>query len=180
MFEGRTINLRLVRESDIDEIIELTNRMADKGTYYPVQLHTAAAFRKDLAEDGMWGADSGVLLIEDKDHRVLGYITYFPSHPHVTCPEIGFAIYRQADRGRGAMTEALRIFSAYLFSIKPVARLQIATHVDNLASQRVTEKAGYVHEGTMRKAWFLRGEHVDLALYSLLREECPSLDDVLG
>lgn len=180
MFEGTIINLRLVREADIDEIVELTNRMADKGAYYPVGLETAAAFRKQLAEDGMWGADSGVLLIEDKDHAVLGYITHFPSHPHSPCPEVGFAIYRRADRGRGAMTEALRIFSAYLFSCRPAPRLQIATHVENTASQRVAEKVGYVREGTMRKAWFLRGEYVDLALFSLLREECPTLAEVLG
>jgi len=179
MFEGKTINLRLVREADLDEIIELTNRMVDKGEYYPVNLHTTTAFRKQFADDGMWGDESGVLLIEDKDHRVIGYITFFPSHPHDPGIEVGFALYRPADRGRGTMSEALRIFSAYLFGLKPIARLQIATHVDNLASQRVAEKVGFVREGVLRKAWFLRGEYVDLVQFSLLREECPPLEQVL-
>jgi [ribosomal protein S5]-alanine N-acetyltransferase len=179
MLEGQNINLRLVRATDIDQLIEATNRMADKGPHYPIQLHTTTAFNKQFAEDGMWGDDSGVLLIEDKDHHILGYVTFFPSHPHDPCIEVGYAIYRPADRGHGAMTEALRIFSAYLFDLKPIARLQIATHVDNLPSQRVAEKVGYIREGILRKAWFLRGEYTDLVQFSLLRDECPSLEEVL-
>jgi RimJ/RimL family protein N-acetyltransferase len=77
------------------------------------------------------------------------------------------------------MSDALPIFSAYLFELKPIQRLCLLTAQGNTASQRVAEKSGYRHEGTLRKAFFLRGAHRDCELYSLLREECPSLASLL-
>jgi RimJ/RimL family protein N-acetyltransferase len=93
--------------------------------------------------------------------------------------EVGFVVFRREDRRKGYTTEALRIFSAYLFELKPIPRLQLGTHVDNVAARRVAEKCGYKLEGTLRQAWFARGTYVDYALYSLLRDECPSLAEAL-
>jgi RimJ/RimL family protein N-acetyltransferase len=44
-------------------------------------------------------------------------------------------------------------------------------HPDNDASQRVAEKCGFTLEGTMRKAWFHRGRHQDVQVWSILRDE---------
>jgi RimJ/RimL family protein N-acetyltransferase len=43
--------------------------------------------------------------------------------------------------------------------------------VRNKASQKVLENAGFVKEGTVRKAAFNRGEWSDGYIYSILREE---------
>jgi len=43
--------------------------------------------------------------------------------------------------------------------------------VDNLASQRVLEKAGFTKEGIFRKSAFIMGVWQDGVLYSVLREE---------
>jgi RimJ/RimL family protein N-acetyltransferase len=43
--------------------------------------------------------------------------------------------------------------------------------VDNSASHRVLEKAGFTKEGIIRKSAFIRGEWKDGSLYSILREE---------
>ena len=37
----------------------------------------------------------------------------------------------------------------------------------------------YQHEGTLRKAFFLRGKHEDCEVFSLLREECTTLTEVM-
>jgi RimJ/RimL family protein N-acetyltransferase len=50
-------------------------------------------------------------------------------------------------------------------------RVQAITGVDNFASQRVLEKAGFTKEGIIRKSAFIRGEWKDGCLYSILREE---------
>jgi RimJ/RimL family protein N-acetyltransferase len=50
-------------------------------------------------------------------------------------------------------------------------RVQACTDTRNVASQKVLEKTVFKKEGTMRKYLFLRGEHRDAYLYSLLREE---------
>jgi RimJ/RimL family protein N-acetyltransferase len=93
---------------------------------------------------------------------------------------VGYIILRREDRGRGYGTEALRIFSAYLFDAKPTERLQLVTMAGNVPSRRIAEKCGYQLEGTMRKFGFVRGKYVDAVMYSLLREECPTLAEVLA
>ncbi len=50
-------------------------------------------------------------------------------------------------------------------------RVQAITGVDNFASQRILEKAGFTKEGTIRKSVFIRGVWQDGVLYSILREE---------
>ena len=84
--------------------------------------------------------------------------------------EIGYHMAPQA-RGRGRATAALRLLSDWSFRTLPVARLQLTTHVDNPASQRVAEKAGYTREAVLRSWADQRGERVDLIMYSLLPGE---------
>jgi RimJ/RimL family protein N-acetyltransferase len=84
--------------------------------------------------------------------------------------EIGYHMAPQA-RGRGLATAALRLLSDWSFRTLPVVRLQLTTHVDNPASQRVAEKAGYTREAVLRSWADQRGERVDLIMYSLLPGE---------
>jgi RimJ/RimL family protein N-acetyltransferase len=76
------------------------------------------------------------------------------------------------------MTEALRLFSAYMFSAKPIARLQVNCFSENIPSRRTAEKCGYTYEGTMRKAVFCKGKFYNLDLFSIMREECPDFLEV--
>jgi RimJ/RimL family protein N-acetyltransferase len=84
--------------------------------------------------------------------------------------EIGYHMAPEA-RGRGLATAALRLLSDWSFQALPVARLQLTTHLENPASQRVAEKAGYTREAVLRSWADQRGERVDLIMYSLLPGE---------
>ena len=77
------------------------------------------------------------------------------------------------------ISKAVKIFSAYLFELKPIHRLQLNCLKGNTGSRRVAEKCGYKLDGVMREVSFHRGEYCDLELFSLLRSECPSLKEVL-
>lgn len=81
--------------------------------------------------------------------------------------ETGYHISPGA-RGRGVATTALRLLSRWALCTLPIARLQLTTHVDNPASQRVAEKAGFVREAVLRAWTDQRGARVDLVMYSLL------------
>jgi RimJ/RimL family protein N-acetyltransferase len=59
----------------------------------------------------------------------------------------------------------------YLFLSSSLIRIQALTDTRNLPSQRVLERAGFMKEGLIRKAAFIRGDWRDLFLYSILREE---------
>ena len=179
MLEGPNIILRLFTEADVDSFLELDNDYAEKGELDAGNLRCPAEFRKHLAESGAWDEKVGRMLITDKNGRLLGHIMYMKEPSYQAGYEVGFSIFRGADRGKGYTTEALRIFSAYLFELKPIPRLQLATHVDNLAARRVAEKCGYRLDGTLPQFYFARGGYADCALYSLLRNDCPALAEVL-
>ena len=111
---------------------------------------------------------------------MVGEITYFKGLWYMPGYEIGYQIYRKEDRGKGYITEALKIFTAYLFDAKQINRLEIELSAGNIASRKVAEKCGFKYEGLKRQAIFSRGKYEDAELFSLIREECPSLRDVLS
>jgi RimJ/RimL family protein N-acetyltransferase len=76
-------------------------------------------------------------------------------------------------RGQGIATRALRLVARWAFESQGVERLQLYADVENLASQRVAEKAGFRRDGVVR-AWRRHqrtGARRDFALYSLLPGE---------
>jgi RimJ/RimL family protein N-acetyltransferase len=81
--------------------------------------------------------------------------------------EAGYMV-APAARGRGVATTALRLASRWGLRDLGVARVQLSTHVDNPASQRVAERAGFRREGVLRSWEELRGERVDLVMFSLV------------
>jgi RimJ/RimL family protein N-acetyltransferase len=77
-------------------------------------------------------------------------------------------------RGRGVATTATRLAGNWAFEAVPeLARLQLRAAVENVASNRVAEKAGFTREGVLRAQRFnpRLGRRVDFVMWSLLREE---------
>jgi RimJ/RimL family protein N-acetyltransferase len=74
-------------------------------------------------------------------------------------------------RGRGVATAALRLVAAWAFDELGVERLQLTTHPENAASQRVAEKAGFRREGVMRRWLVTREGRRDSVMFSLLPGE---------
>jgi ribosomal-protein-alanine N-acetyltransferase len=179
MLEGRNVILRLLSESELEEFAAAYAKIADRGEFFPISLHPLAETRAKFAESGWWDDEQGHMLITARDGRKLGHIFYFKVDPFRKIHEIGYNIFRPDDRGHGTMSEALRIFSAYLFEIKPLSRLQVLVAAGNVASRRVAEKCGYRHEGVLRQYIFMRGKYHDCHLLSLLRSECPALAEAL-
>jgi RimJ/RimL family protein N-acetyltransferase len=74
-------------------------------------------------------------------------------------------------RGRGIGWRAQAMLCEYLFSHTPVARIEAATQVDNVAEQRALVKAGFSYEGRLRSVEFRAGEYRDVLVYGRLRED---------
>jgi RimJ/RimL family protein N-acetyltransferase len=71
-------------------------------------------------------------------------------------------------RRRGIASRALALAAGHALRTFPIQRLQLHTGVDNVASQRVAERAGFTREGTLRNFYDLRGEWQDAVMFSLL------------
>ena len=151
MIEGRQISLRLFREEDLDEFLNLQNRYVERGEFYPVAMRSMSTCRKDFLETGWWDEHQGGMLITDKQQRILGSMFFFRGAPYQEGYEVGYTVLKREDRGKGIMSEALPLFSAYLFEAKPMRRLSLLIVPDNVASRKVAEKSGYRYEGTLSK-----------------------------
>lgn len=73
--------------------------------------------------------------------------------------------------GRGVATTAARMTARFGFVQLGLSRIRLFHAVDNLASQRVAEKVGFVLEGVQRQRIALGGVLHDAKLYALTRSD---------
>lgn len=73
--------------------------------------------------------------------------------------------------GKGIATEAVKVFTKYLFSHYNIRSITANVYEGNKASMKVLTKAGFKLDGIIRKAVFKEKLFWDLYVYSILREE---------
>jgi ribosomal-protein-serine acetyltransferase len=78
---------------------------------------------------------------------------------------------RTSRTGEGIASRAVRLAARYAFVEAGLTRVEIVVAVENLASQRVAEKAGAHREGVLRKRIALPGKLHDAIVYSLIPED---------
>ena len=71
-------------------------------------------------------------------------------------------------RGRGLAAEALELVVGWAFRGFDVIRVQLVTHPDNQASQRVAERCGFRREGVLRAWEPVKNAQPDVVMYGRL------------
>jgi RimJ/RimL family protein N-acetyltransferase len=98
------------------------------------------------------------------DAELLGSVSLFRIDRVHDNAEIGYWVAAGA-RGRGVAATAVRALTDWSFTALGLARVQLFHAVENRASCRVAEKAGYRLEGTVRQSYrygdgLLHDEHL--------------------
>ncbi len=84
---------------------------------------------------------------------------------------IGYWVASEA-RGRGTATDALKALCRWCVDTLQLKRLELLADTENVASQRVAEKAGFRREGILRSTLEYRdGTRNDSVIFSLLADE---------
>jgi len=180
MLVGKRVILRPFRRSDLDGLYDLVSDVREIGDFWPLGCVSEAKWLKQFEETHWWADEHKILLITDREGQQIGQVMVFkPSHWYGGW-ELGYRIYKPADRGKGYMTEAVQLATAYLFEQTAIERIQIVLDPRNVGSRTVAERAGYKLEGTLRHAHFHRGVFVDLLLLSIIRSETSSLSELLA
>lgn len=78
-------------------------------------------------------------------------------------------------RGHGYMTHALDMLSKWVLVRYSFARVEVRAAAENIASQRVAEKAGFVREGIARDAGRVHSGRVDLVIFSRVANDLAHL-----
>lgn len=140
----------------------------------PYTLADAAAWFQLVDERWQAGTMAAFAIeVEDTDGPVGGVGVHFFDGLDAGGGEVGYWVAADA-RGRGVATAATRLASAWAFESRPeLARLQLRADVENAASNRVAEKAGFTREGILRAQRYNArlGRRVDFVMWSLLRGE---------
>ncbi len=166
MLKGEKINIRPIEPEDLELLKCWNNDPEFKGSFEPIECNSLEELKTWYHSD----QDSRWYLVEKKDGEPVGQIMNKIKAGYYT---VGYIIHPE-HREKGYGTEAVKLIVDFLFLSTPTKRVEAQASPDNIASVRVLEKAGFKHEGTLRKALFVRGTYMDGVIYGILREEWKS------
>ena len=84
--------------------------------------------------------------------------------------EVGY-ILSKAFFGKGLGSEALKLALTYGFTTLKFHSIEANVNPENLASNRILEKQGFVREAYFRENFYYNGKVLDTAIYSLLASD---------
>lgn len=174
--ESVQIILRPLREEDIEPI------------YQACQDQSIAAFTRvpypydrEMAEEFVRGSDIShrshqgmVFAIELKNERtgrssLAGTIGLHGLHLSDHCAEVGYWI-EKSHRQQGLATTALVMMLNFSLNILEFRRIEGMADFDNLASQRVMERAGMTRDALLRnRVTKPNGDQIDMVLLSVVK-----------
>lgn len=105
------------------------------------------------------------------DGEVVGRIKCWEVNPYNGYTQLGYDIGPDY-RGRGIMTEAVGAVIRYMLNEADANRVYCSVRENNLASRRVCEKNGMIHEGVLRQHYARQdGGYDDVHLYGIIKSD---------
>jgi len=99
------------------------------------------------------------------DEKLVGGMGIIINSLHPYLGDAGYFIDEHYWR-RGIATEALRLLEQFAIENTNVHRVEIRTATENIASQKVAQKCGYLNEGTLKHALHIKGKWYDCFMYA--------------
>jgi putative hydrolase of HD superfamily len=138
-----------------DEILDLVARIKTR-----IETNNFAQPRQNL------------IIAEAESNHLVGQVSRYWISEETNWLAAGIVIYNPALWSQGYGTEALRLWTSYLFDVFPnIVRLDLQTWSGNTGMMRLAVKLGYQLEGRFRKARIVGGEYYDSLGYGTLRQE---------
>lgn len=162
------IVLRMRQESDVAAIAEAshdpeTQRRLDDG---PLSAERQRLSVAGAAEQWSSGKSAPFVIADAADDRPLGLLNLqFREDDEVA--NLAVSVFPEA-RGRGVAAKALRLAALWGLADLGLARVAAEAAVDNHASIRAIEKAGFHREGTLRAHCKTHGVRHDCVMFSLV------------
>jgi RimJ/RimL family protein N-acetyltransferase len=175
------ITLRPIAESDIpkiyascqDPIIPAFTRVPHEYTMAHAEFFVREKTPKSLSEktELAFAIDYG----NGVDKVFAGIISFHSMDLPDLAAEIGYWISAEV-RGKGVGRTATQLLTNFGFETMGFERIEALVNTENIASQKLLKTAGYTLEGILRKkSRRYDGSQIDMAMYSVLREEWKGL-----
>jgi RimJ/RimL family protein N-acetyltransferase len=133
-----------------------------------------------LSEWPAAGGAFGLFVIEVDSGETAGALALQQGSAHSRICNLRQLMVDPAVRRSGVGTTAVRLACRLALVECGQHRVQTETYGDNLAAQRLFERAGFVREGVRRLAYWRRDRWLDGVLYGILAEELREIDATGG
>ena len=177
LVRGERVYLRAPERTDIPAFVRWFNDadvLRHVAMFAPMsEAAEAAWFDRMLAGQGK--SDYHFVICLLGDDRPIGTIGLHSIDLTNGTADLGIAIGEKGEWSKGYGTDALRALCDFGFGDLRLERIGLLVYAGNDRARRSYEKAGFRHEGTLRRAHFTRGEHEDVNVMSLLRDEWLTL-----
>jgi RimJ/RimL family protein N-acetyltransferase len=172
LVRGERVYLRAIEPADA-ELVHRWYEHADTARFMGEWPRSLARRRKDAEsaanEAGRDWFAFIICLVEDD--RPIGRADVFAIDRHNGSAGFGLAIGEHEVRGAGLGTDAVNAIVDFCFGQLRLERVWLVTDSVNLRAQHVYEKAGFVHEGRLRRAFYQDGVFQDDIRMAMLRSE---------
>jgi RimJ/RimL family protein N-acetyltransferase len=164
------VRLEPLAQRDVDDALEMVQD-ADvyRFTYMPRNPDATFVSNWIARYEASWDDPDriGFSIRDAADGRFLGFAAIVRLDLELKQGELGYML-SPAARGRGASIRAIELLTRWCFDELALERVELRIDVDNAASARVAERAGYRFEGVLRSLAFKDGLRTDTGVWSRL------------
>jgi RimJ/RimL family protein N-acetyltransferase len=145
----------------------LVDRFSNARTGKVTEADIRASFKENEEERLRGEAISFAIAAQAEPSSALGGASVYDVNRGEGRAAVGYWL-TPAARGGGLATRATRLLAEWAFSDLGVSRLELTCAPDNMASQRVAVRCGFVREGVLRSHVPFKGGRRDTVVFSLL------------
>lgn len=170
--ETERLLLRRIDVNDADAVLELRGN-PETMKYIPRPL---AKNREDALEhiamieakiESNEGINWGITL--KNNPKLIGIIGHYRIRPQDYRSEIGYMLLPDF-HGKGIISEAIKAVVNYGFKEMKLHSIEAILDPDNLGSEKVLQKNGFVKEAHLKENEYYEGRFLDTVIYSLLNK----------
>jgi RimJ/RimL family protein N-acetyltransferase len=178
MLRGERVWLRAPTRADFVEDVDSISD-AETGHFLGVKMPIGQEGAEQFAQQVLSGQGTSiwsftVCLLED-DRRI-GNVTLRNPDRENGSAEVAIVITEKASQGRGLGTDALNCLVDFGFGELRLERIYLHVFDFNARAMRSYEKAGFQTDAILRRHRFHRGDHHDVHLMSILRDDWLALE----
>lgn len=165
------VTLRKPETRDVDALLPIKN---DKEIAALLAGTTRAWSRDDLerwVDHHRIAPDEAFFVIAGADDRAIGHVALYRIDHKVGSAEFGILLGDRTAWGKGVGTAVTRFVVEYGFDVLGLRRIFLEVLETNARASHVYGKLGFVVEGRLREHQFKDGQHVDVVVMGLLRDE---------
>lgn len=166
-------NRVLLRSIELDDATVLQQMINDEeiermmwGYSFPVSHHQQICWIQNLPTE-----KSVFRAMIDVDGTAVGTIILSDIDMRNGIAEIHIKLANVSDRGRGYGSDAVVALVTYAFNELRLNCIYCRIKEDNIASQKMFEKCGFVKDGCLRARVYRNGRYYDFYEYSVLKSE---------